>query len=106
MTNDPMPENARHGANVVPYASNAPGRLGTPKPRTEPLVLPAGVRTMFRGTGIGGGGVVFLGVVSGSWNTCRGATRSAKLQWEQRQLEIDKVIALDSSCRQNEAEGE
>src|SRR5437867_3002222 len=91
-----MPDQDQHDGHVLPYASNAPGGLGTPNPRTDPHPSPAsGVITA---TGVATAGVavpIFLAIVAGNMNTVRGATRSAKLQWEQRQQEIDRTIAQD-----------
>ena len=40
---------------------------------------------------VGAAGAGILLLLSGSMTSCRGATRSSKLQWEQRQLEIERA---------------
>jgi hypothetical protein len=40
---------------------------------------------------IGAAGAGILLLMSGSMTSCRGATRSSKLQWEQRQLEMEQA---------------
>ena len=76
---------------VVPYASNAPGPLGTPKPRKDHVVLSALM-------GVGSAGAVVALIASVSITPCRGATRSARLKLEGRQQEVDKAIAQASAA--------
>jgi hypothetical protein len=40
--------------------------------------------------GVAGAGVFVL--ISGSMTTCMGATRSAKLKWQERELEIEQAV--------------
>jgi hypothetical protein len=57
------------------------------------IVLVAGASTMF--------------VVGGSVHTCRGATRSSQLQWQQQQTEIQEALAAEQTdaAAQNERRG-
>ncbi|HYW80073.1 MAG TPA: hypothetical protein VE890_10880 [Thermoguttaceae bacterium] len=51
---------------------------------------------------VGVGVLLFLPAIG--TRTC-GATRSTRLQWEQRQAEIDRAIAQEQACEQEAAVG-
>lgn len=79
----PAEQNVEPEPPALDYASNAPGEMGTPRPRRRspmPIVLSLAL----------GGGVAWFALPS--FQRCHGATRSARLRWEQRQSEIEQAI--------------
>lgn len=82
-----------------PYDAHVPPVRTTPLPPD-----PSGPPQAAKGLGLGAaativvvaGGAAFT-LMSGQMNACRGATRSSRLVWEERQAEIDAAIAAETS---------
>jgi len=78
-------------------SSEMPDSTGPPRPvpKGDPvlnLITTVGVST------VAIGGVMFA--MSALTSPCRGATRSAKLQWEQRQLQVEQAYQQELAYQQ------
>ena len=88
--------------------SELPDPTGPPQPVRDAgtgsnTVTKLVTTTLITLAAVGGVIVVCLPALQ-SHRTC-GATRSSKLQWEQRQIEIDQAIAAEQEYRRAEAAG-
>ena len=107
-SDEQFPGHGQDRADAAAPRSKLPDPTGPPHPVRDPgagstSVTKLVTTTLITLAAVGGVIAVCLPALQ-SQRTC-GATRSSKLQWEQRQIEIDRVIAAEQEYRRAASAG-